>query len=131
MEGEPDETEREKSKWNPFVKKKPSCEVKSNSSSLLEEIRLGHVAAHCPVKQYGYCGIENEHTSNKCPACLARVKPKVADSMFVELMAVEKHTATPPVHNAGKNFCLVSPIIEKTNRMLSSCTPLDPKRTHI
>ncbi|KAJ9070095.1 hypothetical protein DSO57_1011926 [Entomophthora muscae] len=48
--------------------------------------------------------------------------------MFVELMAVEKRTATPPVHNAGKHLCLVSPIIMKAKRMLSSCIPLDPKR---
>ncbi|KAJ9048029.1 hypothetical protein DSO57_1039094 [Entomophthora muscae] len=89
------------------------------------------MAAHCPVKQCGYCGIENEHTSNKCPARLARVKPKVADSMFVEMMAVEKRTATPPVHDAGKHPCLVSPIIEKAKRMLSSCILLNPKRTCI
>ncbi|KAJ9053982.1 hypothetical protein DSO57_1019161 [Entomophthora muscae] len=116
VEDEPDEAEREKSKWNPFVKKKPSCEVKSDSSSLLEEIavlksfmiqhtsglpltcyncqKLSHVAAHCPVKQCGYCRIENEHTSNKYPACLARVKPKVAYSMFVELMVKEAYRYT-------------------------------------
>ncbi|KAJ9071473.1 hypothetical protein DSO57_1036554 [Entomophthora muscae] len=94
-----------------FCKKKPSCEVKSESFSLLEEFavlksflvqytsgcpltcyncqKLGHVAAHFPLKQCGYCRIENEHTSNKCPEGLAQIKPKVADSMFVELMAVE------------------------------------------
>ncbi|KAJ9072338.1 hypothetical protein DSO57_1028546 [Entomophthora muscae] len=153
VKDEPDEKECEKSKWNSFVKKKPSCEVKSESSSLLEEIvvlksflvqhtsgcrpdllqlsEAWSVAAHCPVKQCGYCRIENEHTSNKCPAHLARVKPKVEDSMFVELMAVEKRTTTPPVHNAGKHPCLVSTIIEKAKRMLSSHIPLDPKRTCI
>ncbi|KAJ9089672.1 hypothetical protein DSO57_1010375 [Entomophthora muscae] len=153
VEDEPDENEQEKPEWNPFCKNKTIKEVKFESSSLLEEIavlksflvqhtlgcpptcyncqKLGHVAAKCPVKQCGYCGVENEHTSNKCPAHLAHVKPKIADSMFVELMAVEKCNTTSPVQSTNKHPCLVSPIIKKVKRMLSSCTPLDPKRTHI
>ncbi|KAJ9049679.1 hypothetical protein DSO57_1021938 [Entomophthora muscae] len=129
---EPDENEQEKSEWNLFCKKKPIKEVKVESSSLLEEIaKLDHVAANCPVKQCGYCGVEKDHTSNKCPARLARIKPKIADSMFVELMAVEKCNATPPVQSTNKHLQLVSPIIKKAKRMLSSCTRLDPKRTCI
>ncbi|KAJ9057632.1 hypothetical protein DSO57_1020625 [Entomophthora muscae] len=93
--------------------------------------KLGHIAANCPVKQCGYCGVEKDHTSNKCPAHLAHIKPKIADSMFVELMAVEKRNATPPVQSTNKHPQLVSPIIKKAKRMLSSCTPLDPKCTRI
>ncbi|KAJ9061246.1 hypothetical protein DSO57_1022303 [Entomophthora muscae] len=75
--------------------------------------------------------MENEHTSNKCPVRLARIKPKIADSMFVELMAVEKRNTTPPLQSTNKHPCLVSLIIKQAKRMLSSCTLLDPKRTCI
>ncbi|KAJ9062871.1 hypothetical protein DSO57_1005993 [Entomophthora muscae] len=51
--------------------------------------------------------------------------------MLVELMAVKKHNNILLVCDAGKYPHLVSPIIEKAKRILSSCTPLDPKRTHI
>ncbi|KAJ9088069.1 hypothetical protein DSO57_1026817 [Entomophthora muscae] len=77
VEDEPDENEQEKSEWNLFCKKKPIKEVKVESSSLLEEIavlksflKLGHVAANCP-----------DHTSDKCPARLARIKPKIVESI--------------------------------------------------
>ncbi|KAJ9083186.1 hypothetical protein DSO57_1037252 [Entomophthora muscae] len=51
--------------------------------------------------------------------------------MFVELMAVEKRDSTPLVPKVVKYSCLVSPVMEKVKRLLSTCTPLDPKCTHI
>ncbi|KAJ9076686.1 hypothetical protein DSO57_1023887 [Entomophthora muscae] len=60
--------------------------------------QFGHIAINCTVKQCGYCGVENKNTSAWCPARLACVKPKVVDSMPMELMAVEKCVSTPPIY---------------------------------
>ncbi|KAJ9050965.1 hypothetical protein DSO57_1009053 [Entomophthora muscae] len=153
LEDEPDENEWKSQNGIHSVKRRPSKRLKLNPLHCWRKLqslnpswyntlwaasltcynchKLGHIAANCPVKQCGYCGVENEHTSNKCPARLTHIKPKISDSMFVELMAVEKRNTKPPVQSTNKHPRLVSPIIEQAKRMLSSCTPLDPKRTCI
>ncbi|KAJ9088811.1 hypothetical protein DSO57_1019533 [Entomophthora muscae] len=91
-------------------------------------------AYKCILTQYQDC-VEDDpdeaESNDKYHTCLVCIKPKVEDSMFVELMAVKKRDSTPLVRKAFKYPILVSPIIEKAKRLLSNCTPLDPKRTHI
>ncbi|KAJ9054395.1 hypothetical protein DSO57_1015211 [Entomophthora muscae] len=93
--------------------------------------QFGHIAINCTVKRCGYCGVENKHTSARCLARLACIKPKVVDSMLMELMAVEKRVSTLPICTEVKHPQLFSPVNEKAKRLLSSCTSADPKRIHV
>ncbi|KAJ9086214.1 hypothetical protein DSO57_1006415 [Entomophthora muscae] len=60
------------------------------------------------------------------------MKPKVVDSMLMDLMAVEKHVSTPPICTEVKHPHLFSPVLEKAKYLLSSCTqqiPMEPSPT--
>ncbi|KAJ9048524.1 hypothetical protein DSO57_1034251 [Entomophthora muscae] len=139
VEDEPDELEREKLEWNPFVKKKVTKDVRNKSSAIMDEIA---VLKSFLVQHTLGCPLSPATTASslamlpliahaQCPARLARMKPKVVDSMLMELMAVEKCVSTLPICTEVKHPQLFSPVIEKAKHLLSSCTPADPKNIHV